>query len=44
MLSKVNKKKDILGATTVVMHMQDDEKCPARNKECLKCHKVGHFA
>ena len=24
--------------------MQDDKKCPARNKECLKCHKVGHFA
>ena len=25
------------------VHMQDDEKCPARNKECLKRHKVGHF-
>ena len=25
-------------------HMQDDKRCPARNKECLKCHKVGHFA
>lgn len=24
--------------------MQDDKKCPDRNKECLKCHKVGHFA
>ena len=24
--------------------MQDDKKCPARNKECLKCNKVGHFA
>ena len=25
-------------------HMQDDKRCPARNKECLKCHKLGHFA
>lgn len=25
-------------------HMKDDKKCPTRNKECLKCHKVGHFA
>ena len=25
-------------------HTQEDKKCPARNKECLKCHKVGHFA
>ena len=25
-------------------HMQDDKRCPARNNECLKSHKVGHFA
>ena len=25
-------------------HLQDDKWCPARNKECLKSHKVGHFA
>ena len=25
-------------------HMQDDKRRPSRNKECLKCHKVGHFA
>ena len=25
-------------------HTQEDKKCPARNKECLKCYKVGHFA
>ena len=25
-------------------HTQDDKRCPARDKECRKCHKVGHFA
>ena len=25
-------------------HTQDDKRCPARNTECRKCHKVGHFA
>ena len=25
-------------------HTQDDERCSARDKECRKCHKVGHFA
>lgn len=25
-------------------HTQDDRRCPARDKECRKCHKVGHFA
>ena len=25
-------------------YKQDDKRCPARSKECLKCHKVGHFA
>ena len=25
-------------------HTQDDKRCPARNKECLKCRKVGYFA
>ena len=25
-------------------HTRDDKRCPARDKECRKCHKVGHFA
>ena len=25
-------------------HTQDDKRCPARDKGCRKCHKVGHFA
>ena len=25
-------------------HTWDDKRCPARKKECRKCHKVGHFA
>ncbi|KMQ83817.1 transposon ty3-i gap-pol polyprotein [Lasius niger] len=25
-------------------HVQSDEKCPAKDKECTKCHKRGHFA
>ena len=25
-------------------HTQDDMRCPARDKECRKCLKVGHFA
>lgn len=25
-------------------HVQSDEKCPAKDKECLKCKKEGHFA
>lgn len=25
-------------------HTQDDKKCPSRNKECIKCRKVDHFA
>ena len=24
-------------------HTQDDKRCPTRDKECRKCHKVGHF-
>ena len=24
-------------------HIQDDKRCPARDKECRKCHKVRHF-
>ena len=28
----------------VTGHTQDDKRCPARDKECRKCHKVGHFA
>ena len=29
---------DVIGLT------QDDKRCPARDKECRKWHKVGHFA
>ena len=25
-------------------HTQDDKRCPARSKECLKCHRFVHFA
>ena len=25
-------------------HLQDDKKCPASYKECLKCHEVGYYA
>lgn len=25
-------------------HVQSDEKCPAKDKKCLKCKKKGHFA
>lgn len=25
-------------------HVQSDEKCPAKDKECTKCHKRDHFA
>lgn len=25
-------------------HLSRDDKCPAKDKECHKCHKVGHFA
>ena len=28
----------------LIGHLQDDKRCPARDKECRKCHKVGHFA
>ena len=28
----------------LIGHLQDDKRCPARDKERRKCHNVGHFA
>ena len=25
-------------------HFSRDSRCPARNTECQRCHKIGHFA
>ena len=46
MLSKVNKKEDVLGATTLVIcKMISGVLLRTRNAlQFRKCHKVGHFA